>query len=211
MLCCKGKMKILLFLKKTIKENKRLYLSINVICYGLFLIGVGLGILGINIRGNFEFVDLLFGFGSFNILGGASITFLDHVYYVLIMTTLYGVLIITFSSYIIPFTGVLICFIRMFTWGLVNAPIEELQQTYLVVNIVTVFIQGQAFILSTLGIYLSSKWILFPKSMKFNNRWVAIKEGVKLNFELYFFIIVLLIFSAGYEVFSDNFIIPLFY
>jgi hypothetical protein len=64
----------------------------------------------------------------------------------------------------------------------------------------TLFLEGQAYILAAFGSYLLGRWFLFPRTAGFESHKQGYWAGLKANFSLYPLILTILAISAVYEV-----------
>jgi hypothetical protein len=112
---------------------------------------------------------------------------------------------ITLPSLISPFSGLLVAGLRAVMWGLLLSPqIEGGIGTGEVVTgvlfIVLLFLEGQGYVLATLGAYLQGRAFLWPQRVGATRRGQGYWHGVKLQARIYLLVAAVLLVAAIYEV-----------
>ena len=187
-----------------IRANRRAYITVNAIFYGLILVGALISALVSSIqqsmlaalRSQFEGGSLLAivarVYRSGNIALAALVTFLVN-----------GILgafaQITVPSAVIPFAGFIIGFGRGLLWGLLFSPSDATLRLVMLPHAVTVFLEGQGYVLATFGCYLWGSWILRPAKAGFVSRKEAYVAGLRANGRIYALVFAVLAVAAVYE------------
>lgn len=106
---------------------------------------------------------------------------------------------ITFPSLFIPFIGLAIGMVRALLWGLTLGPGSAGTLQLLTTTFPVMLLEGQAYVLAMLGVYLHGKAILIPASVGAVGRWQAYKLGLAESLRIYLLIVLVLAVAAIYE------------
>ncbi|ASA21637.1 hypothetical protein [Paenibacillus donghaensis] len=179
-----------------IRENKKAFILMNAVFYGLFLLSMLVtcffpelqvkAIDSANQQLSSPWLEstAVSAYTSGNILLASLLTFLVN----LILGT---ILTMTGPSLVIPFIGLFMGLYRAIFWGMAFAPLEY--QAMLIPHYLTLLIEGQAYVFVMLAIYLQGKSFLFPKSIGIKSCWSGYKHGFIQTAWLYVPIVVLLL------------------
>jgi hypothetical protein len=187
-----------------VQENRRAYIVINVLYYGLVVICM------VYVAFNQELQKSLL-----NEIGAAFMTgplaFVGQAYvnaqvFIAVLATFFVNLLIgsfasvTLPSLIIPFSGILVGVYRAILWGLLLSPANPDLRLVMIPHSITLIIEGQAYILTMLAAYIQGRAFLWPKSVNLESRAKGYLEGLKRTGKLYSLIILTLAVAAIYEV-----------
>lgn len=193
------------FLKglEIIKENRRAYIIINIVYYGLVAVGMvyvafhpavqqtllqttGQALL----EGPLKSVSSAY-MGA-KVLPAIALTFLIN----LVMGSM---LSITLPSLVIPFSGLLMGVYRALLWGLILSPANPGLRLLMIPHTITLILEGQAYILALLAAFVQGKCFVMPKGVGAASAWQGYKEGLKRTGWMYVLIIAVLLIAAIYE------------
>lgn len=187
--------------RQIVRDDKRVYLILNVATYGLFLAGFGLGLLfpelsaaqaaGLEENGTGDLVRSIFATPWLF----ALIILAVNVFKLSLAT-------IALPSMIVPFAGLPLFGFWAVTTGIVLVPSETTGWLLLIPHSLTVVIELQAYILVALGAYrLGVSW-LRPRSVGATNRRQGYVRGLKQLGWLAVPAFLLLVVGAVWEAFS---------
>jgi hypothetical protein len=114
-------------------------------------------------------------------------------------------LFITLPSLVVPFSGLLLAGLRALVWGILFAPEFEAPIgmadlfTWMLLALL-LFLEGQGYVLATLGAYLHGRAFLWPRSVGETSIWRGYWAGLKTQARIYVLIAVVLLVAAVYEV-----------
>jgi serine/threonine protein kinase len=185
-----------------IKSNWRSYMAVNILFYGVVICGMMVAAFHPEIQERL-LVSLRAGakhslpwvtdaYQSENIPAAIFLTFAVNSF-------VGAGLMITLPSLLIPFAGFIVVFLRAGVWGLSMSPTTNYWQI-MIPHSLTLFLEGQAYILAAFGSYLLGRWFLFPRTAGFESHKQGYWAGLKANFSLYPLILTILAISAVYEV-----------
>ncbi|MFC3745099.1 hypothetical protein [Paenibacillus sp. GCM10012306] len=188
-----------------IGRNIRPYLVLNLLTYGLLILGLILGYFFPSIAK--ASVDAMASVSSLSPAQGGVMATIDSgnaptlAVIILIANLCFGALgMATLPSLLIPFSGIVIHALFAGFLGLTYAPYEGWD--VLLPHSLTLLIELQAYIVLMLGAYLLGKYVLSPQANGFTSRWAGYKHGLVETAWLYIPAIVLLILGAIYEGFE---------
>lgn len=193
-----------------IRANWRAYAVINVVYYGLVIVGM------VFVATQPELQRMLIGevqagfssgplaavaeaYRSGQVLVAAALTFVVNFF-------LGTVLYITVPSLFIPFAGLLTGCVRALLWGLLLSPaLPELSQP-MGPHFVTLVLEGQGYILAMLGSYVlwATVFRREPQAGGFASRYGA---GLGRSARLYLLVALVLAVAALYEAFEVIYLI----
>ncbi|MBN1222418.1 MAG: stage II sporulation protein M [Candidatus Aminicenantes bacterium] len=197
-----------------IRENKKVYIIVNAVFYGLILLGMVITSffpeLQVNALAGAE-KDLSSGwlstagsaYSSGNLLAAMGLTFFINF-------SIGTFLTMTIPSFVIPFSGLLMGIYRAFFWGILFSPISPDMRAPMIPHYLTILIEGQAYVVAMFAIYLHGKSFLFPKSIGIKSRWNGYKHGLVQSAWMYVPLTILLLVAAVYEAFDVILLVPLF-
>lgn len=187
-----------------VREHRRPYIVLNGIYYGLVVLGM-MYVAFFNpalqeqllteIAGEFT-EGLLATVGSTylggNVLAAAVLTF--------VVNLLGGSLLaITLPSLVLPFVGLVIGCWRAVLWGLALAPTSPELALVMIPHSLVLLLEGQAYILAMLAVYIHGKSFLQPRSVGLASHVRGYVTGLKLSARLYLLVVIALAVAAIYE------------
>ncbi len=116
---------------------------------------------------------------------------------------------ITLPSLIIPFIGLLMGVLRAILWGLMLAPTTPEMAKMMIPHSLTLILEGQAYILALLAVFVQGKAFLFPKSEGTPSHIEGYKIGLVKTAKLYVLVIAFLLVAAIYEAVEVMYVVPL--
>lgn len=194
-------------------EHRRPYIALNVIYYGLVIAGMVYVSFNPSLQqwlldatgeafgegGSLAVVGEAYGEGK--VLLSTGLTF--------VVNLLVGCLAsITLPSLLIPFSGLLMGAYRAVLWGLVLSPAEPALARAMIPHSLTLILEGQAYIVAMLAVYLHGRAFLWPRSADAEKPWQGYWIGVKRTASLYLLIAILLAVAAIYEALEVVFLVP---
>jgi hypothetical protein len=187
-----------------VTDYRRPYLILNAAYYGLVVLGMTyVAIIDpalqeqllSEVEGAFAEGPLATVGGAYvggNVLAAAVLTFVVNL-------SVGSLLSITLPSLIVPFSGVLLGAYRAALWGLVLAPTSTQLALVMIPHSLTLLLEGQAYILTMLAVYVHGKAFLWPHSVGVASRAQGYVTGLKLSARLYLLVVLVLAVAAIYE------------
>lgn len=187
-----------------VKENKRAYIIMNLLYYGLVLAFMGVSAFNRPLQDQLiEQVGAAFLSGPLAAVGKAyinaevltavALTFLVNLF-------LASLVYITLPSLIIPGIGLLMGVYRAALWGLIFYPGHPDMQLVMIPHSLTLILEGQAYILVMLAAYLHARAWLRPQTVGVDGHGRGYLEGLKQTGKIYLLVILTLLVAAVYEV-----------
>ena len=187
-----------------VQENKRAYIVINVVYYGLVLIFMGVAAFNPALQDELlKTIGKSFMTGPLAVVGEAYVNaeVLTAIGLTFVVNLFLGSLaVITIPSLVIPFVGLLMGVYRAILWGLIFYPGHPDMQIIMIPHSLTLILEGQAYILALFGAYLQGRAFLWPKSVGLESHWQGYLEGLKRTGKIYLLVTITLIIAAIYEV-----------
>jgi hypothetical protein len=187
-----------------VQANRRAYIVINVLYYGLVVLFMGVSAFNRPLQDELlRTIGEAFMSGPLALVGQAYINaeVLKAIALTFLVNLFLGSLaVLTIPSLIIPFSGLLIGLYRAALWGLLFYPGHPDMQIIMIPHSLTLILEGQAYILALFGIYLQGRAFLWPKSAGVEGHWRGYLEGLKRTGKVYLLVILTLIVAAIYEV-----------
>lgn len=186
---------------RIVRENRRVYLLLNVATYGICLIGFAVGLM---------FPELVQArVASMEEDGTSDLVLSIFSQPWLFALTILGVnvfrlsaLTIVLPSLVVPFAGVAAFGVWVAVTGISLAPTSETGWVAMIPHSLTVIIEFQAYILLALGAFLIGKYWLFPRTIDAKNRRQGYLLGLQKLGWLALPAFALLIIGAIWEAFS---------
>ena len=185
-------------------ENRRAYIVLNVVYYGLVVIFMIYVAFNRPLQQSLlEAVGATFMTGPLSIVGQSYAN--AQVFKAILVTFVVNLSIgsfgsITLPSLIIPFSGTLVGIYRAILWGLILSPANPDLRLAMIPHSLTLIIEGQAYILTMLAAYIQGRAFLWPKTIGLERRGQGYLEGLKRTGKLYVLVILTLLVAAIYEV-----------
>lgn len=184
-----------------IRENLRVYLLLNALAYGTFVIGFVIGLL---------FPDLVAGRaqaleddGTADLVTSLiSNPWLFSLMILAVNTLRLGALTIVLPSLVVPFLGLATFAVWSVTTGVTLVPSSPETWVALIPHSLTLVIELQAYILLLLGAFLLGKYWVRPQTIGAKNRRQGYLRGLQSIGWLSIPTLILLVIGAIYEAFS---------
>jgi hypothetical protein len=184
--------------------NRRAYIVLNAVYYGLVLIFMVVAAFNRPLQDSLiNTVGEAFMTGPLSAVGSAYVN--AQVFTAIALTFLVNLIIasflyITIPSLIIPFIGILMGIYRAILWGLIFSPAHPDMQMIMIPHSITLILEGQAYVLAMFGAYLQGSAFLFPRTVGLERRGQGYREGLKRTWKIYILIVLTLLVAAIYEV-----------
>ena len=197
-----------------VRQNGRAYATINLIYYGLVIAAMLLvaaypemqKTLQKGIGRSFHAGPLAsvgWAYQSGNVWAAILLTF--------VVNLLFGsVLTITVPSMIMPFSGFLMGASRAILWGLMLSPADPRIRGMMIPHSLTLFLEGQAYILALLAVYVAGKAFIQPRSVGVVTHGKGYVQGLRQTGSLYVLVTLFLAVAAVYEALEVIYLAPLF-
>lgn len=187
-----------------VHANRRAYIIINVVYYGLVVVFMVVAAFNRPLQDQLlASVGEAFTGGPLSVVGSAyvnaevlkaiGLTFVVNL-------VLASFLQITVPSAIIPFSGFLIGVFRAVLWGLILSPAHPDLRLSMIPHSLTLLLEGQAYILVLLAAYVQGRAFLWPKTAGVEGHGRGYLEGLKSTAKLYILVVLVLAVAAVYEV-----------
>jgi len=192
-------------ISRTVKENVREYILLNLFFYGLVAVSMAYtfvfpevqrGVME-ELRAEFPkmFPIVVDAYTSGNFPFAALLTFLINL-------VLGSFVYITLPSFIIPFGGIIMGCIRAIGWGVLLAPTSPEMAWSMIPHSLTLILEGQGYILAMFAAYVHWKGVFWPKKVGEEKRSKAYLKGIKNTACIYLLVTLVLAVSALYEAFE---------
>ena len=186
---------------RIIRTNLRAYLGVNLLIYGLMILGFALGLIFPDLAR--AQIDRLDADGTTDlVMSLLSNAWLFALVILGVNSLRVGLLSIILPSMIIPFAGALFFAYSSFTIGVTLAPTDEAGWIAMIPHSLTVIIEFQAYVILVLGAYLLGKFWVRPRTIGAVNHRQGYLRGLQHLGWLSIPALALLIIGAIYEAFS---------
>jgi hypothetical protein len=193
-----------------LRDNRRLYLAVNLIYYGLVVVGAVVvwsnpwlqRALMAMVKEAFEssLPSLVEAYLSGDFLSAVVQTFFINFF-------LGSLMVITLPACFFPPAGILIGFWRAFLWGLVLAPTTPQLALAMIPHGLTLLLEGQAYILAIFAACRLGQVLLWPESLGLTSRWRAYLAGLRETAFINILVATVLLVSALWEAFEVIYIV----
>lgn len=196
----------------TVMEYRRPYITLNAMYYGVVLIAMVVSAFYPEYQQKMlEAVGVAFNEGPLAEVGKAysggkvmpaiALTFIVNLW-----LGSFGA--ITLPSLIIPFSGLLVGIYRAVLWGILFSPRNEIG-LIMIPHSLTLLLEGQAYILVMLAVYIHGRAFLQPQLVGAVNRKAGYLAGLRLTGRIYVMAALVLAVSAVYEALEVIYAVPL--
>jgi hypothetical protein len=188
---------------RVVLENRRAYLTVNVLYYGLVLVGMAvsfarpeiqqmlLKVVGQAFSPAGEMAPVVTAYRSGDLWSASLLTFGVNL-------VLGSFLVLTLPSLIVPFSGLVMGAYRAILWGLLLAP-QGVLALPMIPHSLTLVLEGQGYILALLGAYTVGKGLFWPRAYGAQGHLQGYLAGVRRCARLYVLVMVVLAVAAVYE------------
>jgi hypothetical protein len=193
-----------------LRDNRKLYLVVNLIYYGLVIAGAIVVWLNPWLQANLmSLVQESFETSLPGVVeayrGGH---FLSAVLQTFTVNFFMGsLMVITLPACFFPPAGILVGFLRAFLWGLVLAPTTPQFALAMIPHGLTLLLEGQAYILAVFAACRLGQVLVWPESIGQTSRWRAYLAGLRETVLVYILVAVALLVSALWEAFEVIYIV----
>ena len=193
---------------RIIRANLGAYLALNALAYGLFLVGMGVGLLRPELAGTN--VAALQQDGTLELVTWAmSSVWLFSLIILVVNTVGLSLVHVLLPSAIVPFGGIAVFAYWAFDTGVTLAPVNEVAALTMIPHSLTVLIEFQAYVLVLLGAYrLGMSW-LRPRAVGARNRRQGYVHGLREVGWLSLPALALLVVGAIYEAVEIIHLVPM--
>ncbi|MCB0083546.1 MAG: hypothetical protein KDE47_21540 [Caldilineaceae bacterium] len=187
-----------------VRTHRRAYLWLNGLYYGLMLLGMLYTFYDAALqRIVTEAVGAAFSQGPLAAVGEAYVS--GQTIRAILLTFVINLFVgsgatITLPSLIIPFSGLLMGAYRAVLWGLIYAPTSPELRMIFLPHLPTLLLEGQAYVLVLLGVVMQGRALFAPRTVDATTRRQAYGRSLKLTWQLYGLVLLVLAVAAIYEV-----------
>ena len=187
-----------------VEENRRVYIILNALYYGLVLIFMVYVAFNRPLQDEMlQSIGEAFMTGTWSFVGSAYINVkvlaaIGATFFVNLFVGSFGT--ITLPSLVIPFSGILVGFYRAVLWGLLLSPAHPDLRMIMIPHSLTLILEGQAYILAMLAAYIQGRSFIWPKTVGLERRGQGYLEGLKRTGKMYLLVLLTLLIAAIYEV-----------
>ena len=198
---------------RLVQRNRRAYVVINVVFYGLVIVGALAVVLFPEVQ-QFLLKQIRHGlsqgrlrviaeaYREGRVLATIGLTFAANLF----MGALAAV---TIPSLLVPFSGLAIGLLRSLLWGLVLSPADPHLRWAMIPHAGTLLLEGQAYVLAMLAAYIHGKAWLSPRSVGEQTHSRGYLSGLKSTASIYVLVVVVLAVAAIYEALEVIYLAPL--
>lgn len=193
-----------------LRDNRKLYLAVNLMYYGLVVVGAI--VTWINPWLQASLITMVQeGFettlpGVVEAYRGSQ--FLSAVVQTFSLNFFLGsLMVITLPACFFPPAGILVGFLRAFLWGLVLAPTTPQFGLVMIPHGLTLLLEGQAYILAVFAACRLGQVLLWPASVGLTSRWRAYLAGLRETALVNILVAIVLLISALWEAFEVIYIV----
>lgn len=197
-----------------VKGHWKVYLATNVVYYGLVIAGMVYVSTDPSVQQTLlESIGVAFSSGLLSFVGTAYTS--GQVIWASAVTFLVNLFVgslaeITLPSMIVPFVGLLMGILRAVLWGLALAPTSPRMAKIMIPHSLTLVLEGQAYILVLLAMFVQGKSFLWPRSEGTESHLQGYKIGLVKTAKIYILVILVLLLAAIYEALEVIYLVPLF-
>lgn len=193
---------------RIIRADRRAYLLVNLIGYGVLLLGMAVGTLFPSLHAARVASFAGGGQGALvNAVVGNGWVFGAVIFLVNVFPT--ALLLITLPSLVVPFAGLAVFAVKTIDLGITLAPVDATSRLTLIPHSLTLLIEFQAYVLVMFGAYLLGRSWLRPATVEAPTRGQGYVRGLALLGRLWLPALVLFFLGAVYEALEIYFLVPL--
>jgi hypothetical protein len=198
-----------------VRADWGIYVGLNILYYGLVILGMiyvaffNPGLQNTLIQavgqsfteGPLSAVGNAYGGGQ--VINATILTFVVNLFMGSLVT-------VTLPGLIIPFSGLLMGVYRAILWGLILSPANAGMAGPMIPHSLTLILEGQAYILAMLAVYIQGKAFLKPSAYGVTGHLRGYVEGLRRTGWIYLLIVLFLAVAAIYEALEVIYLAPLF-
>jgi hypothetical protein len=198
-----------------VRADWGIYVGLNILYYGLVILGMiyvaffNPGLQNTLIQavgqsfteGPLSAVGNAYGGGQ--VINATILTFVVNLFMGSLVT-------VTLPGLIIPFSGLLMGVYRAILWGLILSPANAGLAGPMIPHSLTLILEGQAYILAMLAVYIQGKAFLKPSAYGVTGHLRGYVEGLRRTGWIYLLIVLFLAVAAIYEALEVIYLAPLF-
>jgi hypothetical protein len=193
-----------------LRNNRKLYLAVNLIYYGLVVVGAL--VIWLNPWLQASLITMVKEGLETSLPGVIEAYHSGHFLFAVAQTFsinffLGSLMVITLPACFFPPAGILVGFWRAFLWGLVLAPTTPQLALVMIPHSLTLLLEGQAYILAIFAACRLGQVLLWPESLGLTSRWRAYLTGLRETALVYIFVAIVLLLSALWEAFEVIYIV----
>jgi hypothetical protein len=196
-----------------VRRHGRAYVSINLVYYGAVAVSMAYVTTHPELqRALTEAVVLSFSQGPMETVAGAYRE--GHVLEAALLTFSFNffagsVLVLLLPSTLVPFSGLLLGFVRAVLWGLLLAPTSPELQAAMVPHFLTLLIEGQGYILTLLAVWVFGRAFVAPSSVEASSWQEGYVRGLRKAGAVMVLAALVLAIAAVYEALEIIYLVPL--
>lgn len=197
-----------------IRQNRKAYIALNAVYYGLVILAMIYVFTNPSLQRNLlDAVGQSFAEGPLSAVSDAYTG--AQVIPAMLLTFVVNLLLgsfaeITIPSLIVPFSGLLMGVIRAVLWGLLLSPAEPTLAGAMIPHSLTLLLEGQGYVLAMLAAVAHGRAFLWPGSVGVQGHARGYLTGLKQSAWLYVLVALVLAIAAIYEALEVIFLAPLF-
>ncbi len=198
-----------------VRADWGIYVGLNILYYGLVILGMiyvaffNPGLQNTLIQavgqsfteGPLSAVGNAYGGGQ--VINATILTFVVNLFMGSLVT-------VTLPGLIIPFSGLLMGVYRAILWGLILSPANAGMAGPMIPHSLTLILEGQAYILAMLAVYIQGKAFLKPSAYGVAGHLRGYVEGLRRTGWIYLLIVLFLAVATIYEALEVIYLAPLF-
>ena len=192
-----------------IRENRRAFVGLNLLYFGLTVLAMVLvsarpeliGAIRGWIKARFN-PELLNAVAQGMVYRAILLTFINNF--------LYGTIFaISLPSLVIPFLGIFIGLVRALLWGLALSPADPSFRMHFLVQIPTWLLEGEGYVLAMFAVFVLWRNCFWPHRAEAKNSIEGYRAGLRQSLPLYAGVLILLAAGAVYEPLATIYLLPL--
>lgn len=208
-------MKLLKKTKAAFRDFRKEYIIINVLYYGLVILGMVISAFNPSIQKSIlNSANKSISAGVLSHVGKAYLG--GHILSAMVHTFIFNLFIGSISLITIPslipiigcIWGLLFSMFRAIDWGMIFSPIIPQMQLGMFPNCILLIVEGQAFIMAMLAVFIMLKASLFPVKVNAQSHKKGYIVGLKYTAYIYIAVTITFAIAAIYEALEVILIAP---
>lgn len=191
-----------------IGEHRRAYLILNIVGYGLMVLGITVGLIFPDLNAA-NVAELDADGTTEQVTELIQTPWFFAVMILWVNLTQVALPLITLPSLIVPFLGIPLFAYKAFDMAVTMAPAgSDVTASYLIPHSLTMLIEYQAYILLAFGSYLLARAWISPQSVGAKSRALSYGRGLQRFGWMWIPALILFVIGAVYEAYSLAYIVP---